>query len=274
MSPSEKRQRQREGRGAAQQARQKALRRRRRIRLLGLAVSVAAVLAVSTLAGQSDEQPGNKGSGNEPTPPPVACGGDTPRPAEVKRYEQAPEPGEVLNEGVDYGAVIQTSCGDITIDLLEASAPRTVASFVFLADKGFYDGLKWFRIEDDFVIQTGDPDSRNSHAPDGAGYELRGEVADTQPRDYVYGTVALANHGPDTGSSQFFVVVHKGDDGDTRIPAGLSPIYTIFGKVKESSYATLETIASRATHEGAADPVKAVEPVNPVYIESLTITRD
>lgn len=273
VSPSEKRQRQRGGRDAAQHARLQALRRRRRTRLIGLAVSLVAVFAVSALAGRSDEQSGKKGAGRAPTSPSVACGADAPEAPSPKQYDHAPKPGEILDKGVDYGAVIHTSCGDITMDLLEASAPRTVASFVFLADQGFYDGRRWIRIEHDFVIQTGDPDDRNGHAPDGAGYELPGEVADTQPSDYVYGTVGLANQGPDTGSSQFFVVVHKGKDGDTHTPAGLSPIYTIFGKVEESSYATVEKIATRGTKEGSGDPATAVEPVNPIYIESLKITK-
>lgn len=159
------------------------------------------------------------------------------------------------------------------MDLLETRAPKTVASFVFLAGQGFYDGLEWTRIENDFVIQTGDPDNQNGHPPDGAGYSLPDEVAGTQPNDYVYGTVGLANQGPGTGSSQFFVVVHKGNKGDLHTPAGLSPIYTIFGKVEPRSYSTVERIASRATREGASDPVKAVEPIHPLYIESIDITR-
>jgi peptidyl-prolyl cis-trans isomerase B (cyclophilin B) len=272
VSPSEKRQRQREGRSAAHEARLKALRRRRLVRLIGLTLALVAVLALSALTGRGDEN-GKKKGGREPAAPSVACGAEAPQATPPKQYDRAPDPASVLKKRVDYGAVIHTSCGDITMDLLERSAPRTVASFVFLAEKGFYDGLRWIRVERDFVIQAGDPDNHNGHAPDGAGYELADEVGDTEAGDYVYGTVALANHGPDTGSSQFFVVVHKGKEGDTHAAAGLSPIYTVFGKVDESSYETLERIATRETKGGSRDPVTSVEPVNPIYIDSLEITK-
>src|SRR5919197_3924861 len=99
-----------------------------------------------------------------------------------------------------YTATIDTSCGKITIELDPKAAPKTVNNFVFLANQKFFDGLTFHRVVKDFVIQGGDPQGTGSGGP---GYEF----ADELPKDgYKLGSLAMANSGPNTNGSQFFIV--------------------------------------------------------------------
>ncbi|MDQ3662147.1 MAG: peptidylprolyl isomerase [Actinomycetota bacterium] len=247
---------------SASQARTASLKRRRRARIAGaVALGVAVVVGLAIMAG----------AGEDPAPSPpkqearadTACGAEPPPQAQPQQYE-APE--DVLESGVDYSAVLDTSCGDIRIDLLEEQAPATVNSFVFLAREGFFDGLVWHRVVQKFVIQTGDPDGLNGHAPDDAGYSIPDELGGTEGRDYVFGVVAMANTGqPDTGGSQFFIVVQP--EG----PAGLDPLYTIFGQA-QASEATLLEISGKDT-VGGTDPQTMDEPQVPIYINEVRITE-
>lgn len=255
--------------GAAQLSHRQALRRRRTIRLLGLLVVVVVVGAL-VAAGSSGKGKHKAAASRKHPAPSVACDGKKPAPPHPNQYATAPDPASVLQPGAAYAAVIHTSCGDIAMKLLADRAPNTVASFVFLATKGFYDGLQWQRVEKDFVIQTGDPSGAGRSSPDDAGYALHDELTGVAPKDYVYGVVALANAGPDTGGSQFFIVVHKGAKAST--PAGLPPAYTIFAAVEPSSYATLDKIQGKKTR-GGDDPVTAAEPIHPVYVDSIEISK-
>ncbi len=126
-----------------------------------------------------------------------------------------------IDPSKSYAATMETSKGPITIDLFAAQAPRTVNNFVFLARQGFYDGLIFHRVIPEFVIQGGDPKG-TGHGD--AGYEL----ADELDNDLTYeeGTLAMANAGPDTNGSQFFIV--EGMRG-----AMLPKKYSIFGKVRD-----------------------------------------
>jgi len=192
----------------------------------------------------------------------VACGAEAPPKANPQQYAR---PEEVTRARTDYRAVIHTSCGDIEMDLLEQQAPRNVNNFVFLAQEGFYDGLTFPRVVNNFVIQAGDPNDANGTPPDGPGYTIPDEFPDEGP-DYVYGVVAMASTGaPDSAGSQFFIVVQS--EG----PAGLDPLYSIFGVVEESSFETLEKIATVPTKGGTG--ADAEEPVANVYIESIEITE-
>lgn len=113
-------------------------------------------------------------------------------------------------------AVIQTSRGTIEFELLAEDAPLTVSNFVFLVNKNFYNGLTFHRVVKDFVIQGGDPEGTGAGGP---GYTFRDEPV---KRDYNKGIVAMANRGPNTNGSQFFIMLK-----DHNLP----PAYTIFGKV-------------------------------------------
>lgn len=116
-------------------------------------------------------------------------------------------------------ARISTKYGDIVIRLYADTAPITVSNFVYLAEGGYYNGLTFHRREEGFVIQGGDP---NGNGTGGPGYDFADELND----DYTYtrGRVAMANRGPDTNGSQFFVMLD-----DTPLPKA----YSIFGEVLE-----------------------------------------
>jgi cyclophilin family peptidyl-prolyl cis-trans isomerase len=254
--------------------------RRRRVARVVAVIVVLAVIGGLVVYATGTEDTGEPAAGNnDATPSPTPAPGDAPCPeVEVPEsnpktdYAEPPNPDDVLEAGVDYSAVLHTSCGDIEIDLLEERR-ATVASFVFLAREGYFDGLTWHRVEQDFVIQSGDPNGLNGQPPDGPGYQLPDEVEGTRDRDYRFGTVAMANAGPNTGGSQFFVVVHDFEaarSGGAPEPTGLQPLYTIFGETDRGSYRVLDKIA-RQPVMGGTDPMTASQPAVPVYIESIEI---
>jgi len=168
-----------------------------------------------------------------------------------KTYSQ---PEQVLEEDIDYGAVIKTSMGDIEVDLFENETPITVNSFLFLTKEKFYNGLTFHRIVKDFVIQGGDPDGVGTGGP---GYQIPDEITD---REYKAYTLGMANAGPNTNGSQFFITT--GQIGQQSIEA-LNGGYTIFGEVTKG-FAVVDSIERVETD--ATD-----KPINPVIIESVQI---
>jgi len=122
-----------------------------------------------------------------------------------------------IDQSKEYQATISTNFGDITVQLFPEEAPLAVNNFVFLARQGFYDGVKFHRVVAGFVIQGGDPTGTGSGGP---GYRFADEAV---TRDYVAGTLAMANAGANTNGSQFFITL---DDLFT-----LPKKYTIFGIV-------------------------------------------
>ncbi|MHB1006762.1 MAG: peptidylprolyl isomerase [Chloroflexota bacterium] len=146
----------------------------------------------------------------------------------VKRYN-APPP-MTIDANKTYSATLRTSLGDIVVELLPKDAPKTVNNFVFLARDGFYDNVKFHRIIKGFMAQTGDPAGNGTGGP---GYRFEDEPV---TRKYERGIVAMANAGPNTNGSQFFIM-HQN--------YGLQPNYTIFGQVKDAkSLETLDKIAN------------------------------
>ncbi len=165
------------------------------------------------------------------------------------QYDSAPELTIDLDKA--YGATLHTSEGDIAIQLYAADAPQTVNNFVFLAGDDFYNDVIFHRVISGFMIQGGDPTGTGSGGP---GYQFRDEVH--AKTSYPRGTVAMANAGPNTNGSQFFIV-HQN--------AGLPNAYTIFGEVTEGMD-IVDAIAEKPT--GAQD-----RPHDPVSINSVTITE-
>ena len=277
---TEKRARKKQARDVRQQARLAAIRRRRMIRLTATLVVIAVLFALAfTVGGSSPDKTtttSKKPDTNAASPSPnataaakahgVACGAKAPPKAHPKSYKSAPD--NILQKGVDYGAVIHTSCGDIKLDLLEDQAPKTVNNFVFLAKDGFYDGLTWHRIVGNFVIQGGDPEGTGAGGP---GYSF-GDELPAKPNVYVFGAVAMANSGPDTNGSQFFIITHTGPNGERDEPAGLQPSYSYFGQVDKSSFPVVDEIAKIPTL-GGNDPSTADRPAQTVYIDSIDITQ-
>jgi len=170
----------------------------------------------------------------------------------AKQYSEAPP--MVLIPNARYDAQIQTSEGYIDIHLLADEAPATVNNFVFLAREGFYDGVPFHRVIDGFMIQTGDPTGTGRGGP---GYRFPDEPV---KRQYTRGIVAMANAGPNTNGSQFFIV--QGQN------AGLPPNYTIFGQV-ESGMDVVDKIAQAPTKPGG----EGSAPVEPVRILDVKITE-
>lgn len=187
----------------------------------------------------------------------VACGATTPDNADAQRstFESAED---VLREGVDYRAVIDTSCGEIVIDLAEDEATETVNSFVFLAREGFYDGLEIFRNATSIgALQTG---SGSNDATWQIGYTLPDELEFAEKERYPAGALAMANSGPNSGGSQFFFVYN---DKFT-----LDPAYARFGTVTEG-LDVLERIGDIETIG-----VQGESPSEIVYMNSVEIVED
>jgi cyclophilin family peptidyl-prolyl cis-trans isomerase len=141
-----------------------------------------------------------------------------------------------------YSATISTTAGDMTIDLLPGDAPKTVNNFVFLARDGYYNDVIFHRVIKGFMIQGGDPTGTGSGGP---GYKFADEPV---KRPYNRGTVAMANAGPNTNGSQFFIM-HS--------DYGLPPNYTIFGQLT-SGEDVLDAIATapKGPNDRPNDPVK------------------
>lgn len=167
-----------------------------------------------------------------------------------QNWKNPPEMEIDLQKG--YTAVVKTSEGDISIELFSADAPKTVNNFVFLARQGYYRDVIFHRVIKGFMIQTGDPTGTGTGGP---GYKFADEPV---RRQYTKGTVAMANAGPNTNGSQFFIV-HGAS-------AGLPPNYTIFGAVTDG-LEVVDAIATAPTKPGG----ERSSPQNPAKIESVEI---
>ncbi|HEX7939285.1 MAG TPA: peptidylprolyl isomerase [Gemmatimonadaceae bacterium] len=127
-------------------------------------------------------------------------------------------------------ATFETNRGTIVADLFDKDAPKTVENFEKLANSGFYDGVKFHRVIPDFVVQGGDPYSRDLPEGDprigtgGPGWKIKCETAGN-PHKHEVGALSMAHAGKDTGGSQFFMVL---DEGNTR---HLNGVHTVFGKI-------------------------------------------
>ena len=176
------------------------------------------------------------------------CSSTRPPGPAVQRTFAAP-PKLTINRAAKYTATMDTTCGKIVIALDPRRAPLTVNNFVFLARKRFYDGLTFHRAVPGFIIQGGDPKGDGTGGP---GYEFRDEL----PKDgYPPGAVAMANAGPNTNGSQFFIVT-----GDA---SGLANDYSKFGRVTKGF-----DVARRIAALGRADQ----RPSHPVWIRTIRVS--
>jgi cyclophilin family peptidyl-prolyl cis-trans isomerase len=165
-----------------------------------------------------------------------------------KQYPAPPE----LTIDLDrtYTATLDTNHGEIVIELDPVRSPQTVNNFVFLAREGYYDGVVFHRVIENFMIQGGDPTGTGSGGP---GYKFRDEIEG--PGSYRRGTVAMANAGPHTNGSQFFIC---------HTDVGLPHSYTIFGQVS-SGMDAVDSIATTATDRSDRPQTEVV--INRVTIE-------
>ena len=232
--------------------------------------AVTACLSVLTLAGCGNEgdadtatdtssaSPSESTSESEP-----AAGGETATcdyPSdgqEAARDVEAPD-AEAQGEGT-VAATITTNFGDIGLTLDAASAPCTVNSFVSLAEQGFYDDTPCPRIGDQEgfgILQCGDPTGTGAG---GAGYSFADELSGDET--YPAGTLAMANAGPDTNGSQFFLVFRDSQ---------FSPDYTVFGTIDEAGLETIDAIA--AVGNDGANSAGGGAPNEDVTIEKVTVS--
>jgi cyclophilin family peptidyl-prolyl cis-trans isomerase len=169
-----------------------------------------------------------------------------------KRQKFSEAPPMILDMEKTYTATMVTSQGTLEILLDQHGAPETVNNFVYLARFHYYDGVIFHRIIPGFVLQGGDPTGNGTGGP---GYRFKDELP--KPGRYELGSLAMANAGPNTNGSQFFVI--SGPDG-VRLP----PLYALFGKVVKG-LDVVETINNIGTPSGS--------PKERVVIESVTISE-
>ena len=198
-----------------------------------------------------------------PSALPVACGGSVPKTAGEGKPTIPKPPPMTIDQTKTYTANMQTSCGTIVIQLDAVHAPIGVNSFVFLANKGFYDGLTFHRIVKDFVIQGGDPKGDGTGGP---GYQFATETSPKVTFDSA-GILAYANSGGDTNGSQFFITLAP----TPQLDPSANQSFTIFGKVIKG----LDVVKTIGAIPGTPSPGIQGEnsvPTQTVYIESVIIS--
>jgi cyclophilin family peptidyl-prolyl cis-trans isomerase len=251
-----------------------AKRRRTRVMAIVLVLAMAATLFVGALVARGGDEPDGYSASDTPTdaattppadpaeasyanpqptdaePCPPGSEGDAPAPDTTQRSE-APE--LTIDESAGYTATLETTCGTIALELDPAAAPTTVNNFVTLARDGYYEGVPFHRVINGFMIQGGDPTGTGSGGP---GYTFADELELAQQLvadegGYPRGSVAMANAGPNTNGSQFFIV--------QAVPGyPLQPAYTVFGEVADGMD-VVDRIAQGPTEgDQAVDPVRIV----------------
>jgi cyclophilin family peptidyl-prolyl cis-trans isomerase len=261
------------GRAAISRAAANRRRREQRKRLIGAVVlSAVLVLGVTALVSGGGGDSSDVRTGTTTTiaagqpvaltavPAGASVTGDTPCPnadgssPRTTSFEKPPP--MCIDPARTYTAEVRTSKGTFTIALAAATAPRTVNNFVVLARYHYYDGVPFHRIIPGFVVQGGDPTATGSGNP---GYRFEDEL----PRagQYKLGSVAMANSGPNTNGSQFFVVT--GPSG-----ASLQPNYSLFGEVTDG-FQVVQAI--EAVGIGTPGDPNVGRPTEVVTIESITI---
>ncbi len=177
-------------------------------------------------------------------------------PASLSANKQTQQPEMIIDQSGEYTVTLQTSAGKIVIRLHNAEVPITANNFYALAKQGFYDGTIFHRVIDGFMVQGGDPRGDGTGGP---GYKFADEPFSGE---YSRGTVAMANSGPNTNGSQFFIM-HQ----DYALP----PNYTIFGTVIEG----LEVVDAIATAQVSGSfSGEMSRPVTPVVVEQAVVSGE
>jgi cyclophilin family peptidyl-prolyl cis-trans isomerase len=219
--PTEKRERQRAGREARRAAAQAAMRRRQRQRqIVAMVVLVAVIFGIGFLVSRGGDKGGTAVAANGGKA--TGSAKDCPKPDSkvTRKVEFTEAPPQTLKANTDYSAEVCTDVGTFVVDFDEAKAPKAVNNFVFLARNRFYDDVPFHRVIPDFVVQGGD--AKNKDGTGDPGYKFEDELP--KIGEYKIGSVAMANSGPNTNGSQFFVVTGK---QGVELPAN----YTLFGQV-------------------------------------------
>jgi cyclophilin family peptidyl-prolyl cis-trans isomerase len=229
---------------------------------IAVVVGVALIISVS---GGSDSTSTNDTTVDTTATAPVegrAITGETPCPAvdgseaRAATFENAPS--NCLDASKTYTAVVTTNKGEFSIVLDQNKAPLAANSFVTLARYKYFDNTQCHRAILDFVVQCGDPTATGSGGP---GYSFADELP--QAGEYKLGSIAMANSGPNTNGSQFFIIT--GDQGVT-----LPPSYTLFGQVTKGLDTTVPALNAASNPDPAANGVPTLEPLT---IVSVVITE-
>ncbi|MEU6091191.1 peptidylprolyl isomerase [Streptomyces sp. NPDC047085] len=252
-----------------QQQRRTDARRKSRMRnsviasVLGVVV-IGSVALYTTGVLKNDDKKANASADVTPSPSaskaPDPC--EKPAAGSATKEKWAKEPAMTIDTSEKYTMKLATTCGDIDVALKASAAPHTVNSFAFLAGKGYFDHTKCHRLTTNgiYVLQCGDPTATGTGDP---GYKLKDEnLKDESLKGNVYpkGTVAMANSGPNTNGSQFFLVYK-----DSPLP----PNYTPFGTIDEAGLKVLDKIAAAGENTGAGDGA----PNATVVIDKATVTK-
>jgi cyclophilin family peptidyl-prolyl cis-trans isomerase len=236
---TEKRQRQKAGRNARLEAQKKNLKRKQNTRrAISLLVVAGVIFGIAywinsgssptkkTAAKSSTTtttKPAPKGGSGDTTPSAITTSADCPATFTdtLNKPSFSSAPPMTISSSKTYTATVTTDVGPFSIQLDPKSAPKAVNSFVYLADHQFFDCIIFHRVIPGFMDQTGDPTGSGSGGP---GYTFADELPKTSSPQYPDYSVAMANSGPNTNGSQFFIV--DGTQGQT-----LAPNYTLFGRV-------------------------------------------
>jgi cyclophilin family peptidyl-prolyl cis-trans isomerase len=194
---------------------------------------------------------------NTPTPQPLA---ETATPSPSMTKQSSSQPPMTINTDKTYTATIVTSKGQMVVTLFAKDTPATVNNFVFLARAGFYGNTVFHRVMKGFMIQGGDP---NGDGTGGPGYKFADEPI---TRDYTRGTIAMANSGPNTNGSQFFIM---------HATYPLPKQYVIYGAIDPTDAASLATLDAIATSPVADNGMgEDSKPTNPTVLQSISIKEE
>ncbi len=192
-----------------------------------------------------------------------ACGGNEEvksERGETSKKQWDTPPAMAIDSNKNYEATIHTNKGDITIELFTKDAPQTVNNFIFLSKENFYNQVLFHRIIKGFMIQTGDPQGTGAGGP---GYSFEDELP--SPHTYEKGIVAMANAGPNTNGSQFFIC--NGPDSEN---LNSMPNYTIFGRVT----AGMDVVEGISNVKVKQSPMgEPSQPTEEIYIKSIDVSE-
>jgi cyclophilin family peptidyl-prolyl cis-trans isomerase len=240
--PTAKRQRKRQFRQARQAQALAARRRTRLLRRGGLVLAVVAALVVVIYFVNKGNSKSTAVSTSKTTASASRAQCPNPNGSSPRMTSFSAPPPMCISTGKTYSATVETDVGTFHVALDAKAAPKTVNNFVFLAREHFYDGLTFHRVIPGFVVQGGDPQGNGSGGP---GYKFADELP--KAGAYKVGSLAMANSGPNTNGSQFFIVT--GPQG-TQLP----PSYSLFGTVS-SGIDVVKTIEAGGASSGTPTTV-------------------
>jgi cyclophilin family peptidyl-prolyl cis-trans isomerase len=222
--------------------------------ILSLLVLLIVTLLVAAGCGDSAETAGNGGDNGDQSAEVEGVDDDEVR-ARADSYDEPPT--ERLDPSGEYVVRMETSKGSFDIEVDPEAAPIAASNFVFLVREGFYDGIVFHRVIEGFMVQAGDPLGDGTGGP---GYRLQD---DPVRGSYSRGTVAMANAGPNTGGSQFFIV-----HGSS---VSLPKDYVIFGSVDDAGMKVVDEIAAVEVEAGPSGEPSS--PVERVVIQRATLAE-